>query len=275
MNSILGTGLSGLVGSKFVDTFRHEFEFVNMDLSKGVDITIPTQVDEFVSNSSSPVILHFAAFTDVNKAYEETGNKDGIAYRVNVLGTKNMAEAAKKYGKHLIHISTAFVFDGQKPTPYVETDAVHPIEWYGQTKEWAEEEVVKSGCDYTILRIDRPYRQDDFPKPDILHKVMLKLKDGTLPPQFADTSWTSTPIEEFCQWLRQIIEIKPIGIYHATGEKIFSDYDFALWVKETYNLEGEVRKGSLEEYLKTNSRPYQKNTAMDSSKLRNLLSSAA
>lgn len=268
---ILGSGLSGLVGSKFTELYSHKYEFENMDLTNGVDILNEEQVLAKVASSKSDVILHFAAFTDVTKAFEQAGDKEGMAYKVNVIGTRNMVKAAKKYGKHLIHISTAYVFDGKKETPYLETDPVSPIEWYGQTKAWAEEEVQKGDISYTILRIDRPYRQDEFPKADLLHKVMEKLKSNTLPPQFADTSWTPTSVEKFSKILDFVIEHKPQGIFNATTEDLFSDYTFALWVKEKYKLTGEVKKGSLTEYLKSNNRPYQRNTALDTIKLRSLI----
>jgi len=272
MIKILGTGLSGLVGSKFVSMYSHKYECENMDLTNGVDILNESQVMKKVESSESEVILHFAAFTDVTKAFEQEGDKEGPAYKVNVLGTRNMAKAAKKYGKYLIHISTAYVFDGEKTSPYVETDPTHPIEWYGQTKEWAEKEVQSSDISYSILRIDRPYRLDEFPKADLLHKVMKKLEDDSLPPQFTDTSWTPTSIEKFSDILDFVIKHKPQGIFHATTEDVFSDYSFALWVKEKYKLPGEVKKGSLTEYLKTSNRPYQRNTALDTIKLRTLMS---
>ncbi len=268
---ILGTGLSGLVGSKFVTAYENKYECENMDLTNGVDILNESQVMEKVGSSASDVILHFAAFTDVTKSFEQTGDKDGLAYKVNVIGTRNMVKAAKKFGKYLIHVSTAYVFDGEKETPYVETDPTHPLEWYGQTKAWAEEEVKEAGISYAILRIDRPYRLDEFPKPDILHKVIEQLKNNSLPPQFADTSWTPTLIEKFADILDFVIEHKPQGIYHATTEDMFSDYTFALWVKEKYGLTGDVKKGSLTEYLKTSKRPYQRNTALDTIKLRSLM----
>lgn len=269
--SVLGTGLSGLVGSKLVELLSDQYKFENLDLSRGVDILNESQVREYVNKSDAQVLIHMAAFTDVTKAYEETGNTDGVTYKVNVIGTRNVVKAVNEAGKYLIHLSTAYVFDGQKEVPYVETDACNPIEWYGQTKLWAEEEVMNAGGKYSILRIDRPYRLDDFPKKDILHKVMEKLQTNTLPPQFTDTSWTPTSIEVFCDWMRQIMNKQPQGIYHATTEPVFSDYTFALWVKDKYQLPGEVKQGSLAGYLKSSNRPYQKNTALDTTKLISIL----
>lgn len=268
---LLGTGLSGLVGSKFVELHADQFECTNLDLSQGVDITDETKVLEAIEKHPAQTIVHFAAFTDVTRAHAEQGNKDGLVYKVNVLGTKNIVKAAETFHKHLIHISTAYVFDGEKKTAYTEEDDMNPIEWYGQTKAWAEEEVTNSTAEWTILRIDQPYRQDEFPKQDILHRIKQGLENGALPPMFTDHFFTPTKIETFSQWLGKIIQQRITGLYHATTEPITSDYEFAQMVKEQFNLDAEIKEGSLAEYLKTAPRPYQKNTALDTTKIRTAL----
>lgn len=268
---LLGTGFTGLVGSKFMQMFAAEYEFANIDLANGIDITDQSKVLEFVSQSASPVIIHFAAFTDVTKAHQEKGDKNGIVYKVNVLGTRNIVEAAKQTGKKLIHISTAYVFDGEKEGLYTEEDKVNPIEWYGQTKAMAEEEVTSANIPYTIFRIDQPYRQDEFPKLDILHRIKKGLEAGTLPPMFTDHTFTATQIEQFSEYLKSAITEPLNGIFHATTDAVTTDYEFAQKVKEQFGLPGEVREGSLAEYLKTTDRPYQKNTSLDTTKLNNAL----
>lgn len=268
---IIGTGLSGLVGSKLVAMYSAENTFQNLDLTTGVDILNAEQVMEGFKQSTAPVAVHFAAFTDTQKAFEQSGDKEGMAYKVNVIGTRNIATAAKETGKYLVHISTAYVFDGTKEGLYTEEDAPAPIEWYGQTKAYAEEEVLALDGKFSIVRIDRPYREDVFPKLDLLHKIKAKLEEGTLPPQFSDTSWTPTSIEKFSKLLFEIMQRKPQGIFHTTTEPVFSDYSFAVWVKEKFKLSGEVKQGSLAEYLKNNPRPYQKNTALDTTKVRTVM----
>lgn len=268
---LLGTGLSGLVGSKFVEMFSDSYEFENLDLSNGVDITDEDAVKQAVEHSSASHVIHFAAYTNVSEAHKQNGDKSGIVYTVNVEGTQNIANATKEFGKHLIHISTAYVFDGEKEGLYSETDPINPIEWYGQTKAWAEEEVEKSGVDYTILRIDQPYRQDEFPKADILHRIIRDLKANSLPPMFTDHTFTPTKIETFAQNLHTIIQQDISGLYHATTEPITTDYDFATKIKNEFNLAGEIRKGSLAEFIKTVDRPYQKNTALSVEKLQKAL----
>lgn len=265
---LLGTGLTGLVGSKFVELFSDTYEFKNLDLSVGVDITNMQDVVNAVVDHPAKAIVHFAAFTDVTKANEEKGNKEGLVYKVNVKGTSNMIAAAKEAGKYLIHISTAYVFDGKKEGMYLEEDPVNPIEWYGQTKAWAEELVTDADIKASILRIDQPYRQDEFPKLDILHRVKKGLEEHTLPPMFIDHTFTATRIEEFAETLHFAIQNEINGIYHATTDAVTTDFEFAMNVKRQFGLAGEVKAGSLDEYLKRTNRPYQKNTALDTTKLK-------
>lgn len=266
MIPILGTGLSGLVGSRFVSLLSSKYTFSNLDLSVGVDITNEEQVMRAVEASQSPVIVHMAAFTDVNRAWEERGNKDGLCYKVNVLGTQNIAKAAQKYNKHCIHLSTAFVFDGTSDGMYTEEDIVHPIEWYGETKAEAERVVQEICSSYTLFRIDQPFRSDPFPKQDTVHKMVELLSKPEYTP-FVDHFFAPTIIEDFSKALDWAITEKPQGMYHATCNKKISDYEYAKMINQALKLNKTINPGSLEDYLKTTQRPYQKNTALDSSKL--------
>ena len=265
---ILGTGLSGLVGSRIVDLLSSKYSFENLDLTIGVDITNEDQVFHAIEKSSAKTIIHMAAFTDVMAAHEQQGDKNGLCYKVNVIGTENIARAAQKTGKHLIHLSTAFVFDGEKEELYLEDDVLNPIEWYGKTKALAEE-AVQSMCDsWTIFRIDQPFRSDIYEKkPDTTHKLISGMKNGTLHPQFVDHWFSPTIIEDFALVLDWAVAQKPQGIYHATCGTKISDFEYATLVNETLDLGGTIQKGSLSEYLKLINRPYQRNTAMTSEKL--------
>jgi dTDP-4-dehydrorhamnose reductase len=272
--SILGTGLSGLVGSKLVQAYSEYYDFINLDLTdpqNPVDITNYDQVLRTFSNSPAEYVVHFAAFTDVTKAWEQRDDKNGVAYRVNVLGTENIVKAATATGKHLIHISTAYVFNGQKEDLYNEQDPVSPIEWYGQTKAWAEEKVTASQSKWTIFRIDQPFRSDPFPKQDIAHRIIAGLQNKTLYPQFTNHYFGPTYIDDFVKVIEWNFRTGETGLFHASSGEKWSDYDFAQEINQNLQLNGEVTQGDLEAYLKTLNRPYQKNTAMSIEKLKQKL----
>jgi dTDP-4-dehydrorhamnose reductase len=267
MKKILATGAVGLVGSRFLEMFKDKYEVANMDILSGVDITDKASVEKFVSANPSDVMIHLAAFTDTNKAWEEKGNTEGICYKVNVVGTKNLAEVCASHGIHLIHISTDYVFDGTKDGAYVEDDATAPLEWYGETKAIAEAVVKDSGVSYTIVRIAYPYRANFEKKPDLIKKIRAGLESGKLYPQFSDTIITPTLIDDIAHAFDKIIELKPQGIYHVTGSTALSPFELAQKVAVAYGFGKDVvKEGSLTEYLKTASRPFARKVAMDNSK---------
>ncbi len=271
---ILGTGLNGLVGSKIVQMLTPKYAFTNLDIAHPqhpVDITQLDQVQSALSKSQAKYLIHCAAFTDVTAAWEQNGDKNGLAYKVNVKGTENIAQACRDHQIHLIHLSTAYIFDGEKSTPYLETDQPHPIEWYGQTKLLAEEAVQRLAGDWTILRIDQPFRSDPFTKLDVVRRIVRGLKENSLPPQFNNHYFGPTFIDDFVQIIDLLISHQATGLFHATSNESWNDYEFALAIASKLNLEIQVKSGNLADYLKTAKRPYQKNTALNSSKLLTLL----
>jgi dTDP-4-dehydrorhamnose reductase len=267
---LLGTGLSGLIGSKLVKDFSEKYEFENMDLldpPRPVDITKYSEVIDVLSRSQSEFVIHFAAYTNVTGAWEQQGDKSGSAYQVNVIGTENIARAATETGKHLIHISTAYIFNGEKEGLYTEEETPSPIEWYGQTKAWAEDRVREFSSKWTILRIDQPFRSDPFTKKDLVHRIIEGLQNGTLPPQFANHYIGPTFIDDFVKVIEWVFRTRTTGIFNATSGEKWSDFDFASKVNEVLQLHKEVKHGDLAEYLKNLNRPYQRNTALDCRKL--------
>ncbi len=273
--TIITTGLNGLVGSKFANDFKQEYQFHSLDLrhpTQPVDITnYESVIQAFAQTPEAKFVLHLAAFTDVTAAWNQQGDKNGLVYKINVDGTKNIIKACEQTGKHLIHISTAYVFNGEKEDLYSENDVMQPIEWYGQTKAWAEEAVTNSDLNWTILRIDQPFRSDRFERADMAHKIIQGLQANQLYPMFDNHYFGPTFVDDFAKIIDFIIRTQQTGLFHASSGEKWSDYDFALALKEGLNLPGEVKKGDLSAYLKTLNRPYQKNTALDCSKLKNIL----
>lgn len=272
--SILVTGSGGLIGSKFADQYADKYIIEPIDISNRdnpIDITKVDQVISAFEKSPANFVIHFAAYTDVTGAWEQRDDETGIAYQVNVVGTENIVKACRETNNKLIHISTAYVFDGEKSGAYLETDKPNPIEWYGQTKFLAEEVVKTSDIDWTIFRIDQPFRSDKFARADLVARVIEKLREDNLPPMFINHYFGPTYIDDFCKVLDWAIRTSPTGLYHATSGESWTDFDFATLVKTTHNLQGEVRRGDLNEYLQNTTRPYQKNTVLNSNKLKSEL----
>lgn len=267
---IIGTGLSGLVGSRIVELLSDKYNFVDFSLDSGVDITDKSLLRKaFQENKEAQVVLHLAAFTDVNKAWEQRGDKNGLCYKVNVIGTRNIAELCAKYDKYLIHVSTDFVFDGRKKTPYTEEDKPSPIEWYGETKYWAEKEVEKSQVKHCIARIAFPFRTNFPKKLDLVRKIIEGLKENSLPPMFADQIITPTFIDDIAHALGSLINRSAQGIYHLVGSTSLSPFELAVQIAEVFGFNKRtIKKASLGEYLEKGGRPRQKNLALSNKKLK-------
>ena len=271
MQKIIVTGSKGLIGSKFVAAYEKQYEIISFDQSgePSIDITDKELLRQEIAKYSNVVaVLHLAAYTDVSGAYSQTGDKNGVAWQVNVEGTQHLADLCREFDLYLIHMSTAYVFDGDKQSLYFEEDEPKPIEWYGETKAEAEKKVLESGCKSVILRIDQPFSRDKFFKIDTLHRIINGLDDGTLYPQFTNHFFGPTYIEDLARVIDFFVRKQLTGIYHASSGEKWSDYDFAWTVQELLDLPGKVKKADLDEYLKTLNRPYQRNTAMDNQKLK-------
>jgi len=272
---VLTTGLNGLIGSKLDSDFSQTYNFENLDIlhpTAPVDITNYDQImTRFELAPNAKQVVHFAAFTDVTGAWNQRGDKSGAAYRVNVGGTENLIKACAATGKQLIHISTAYVFNGEKVESYVETDQMSPIEWYGQTKAMAEEAVQNSDIPWTILRIDMPFRSDAFAKIDFAHRVIKGMTEGKLYPQFNNHYVGPTFIDDFVKVIDFVLRTKTTGLFHASSGEKWTDFDFAKTVNEKLNLGFDVKAGDLKAYLATLERPYQKNTSLNCDKLKAVL----
>ncbi len=266
---VLGTGLSGLIGSRIVELLKEKFDFENLGFEQGFDITKPETIENKIASSETPIFIHLAAFTDVGAAWKDKDNKDGPCYQINVVGTQNTAALCQKYQKHLIHFSTDYVFDGEKDTPYTEDDKPNSKDWYGRTKLWAEEAVKDSGGKWSIIRTAFPFRASYALKKDFLCKIIDGLKSQTLYPQFCDQTVTPTFIDDIVCGMEKIIEGRPKGIFHLTGSSFISPYELALKAAKAFGFdEGLVKKGSLAEYLKKSpdARPYPRSLKMSNEK---------
>jgi len=271
---IIGTGLSGMVGSRIVELLT-DHQFIDYSLATGISILDPKQLEDATAkNPDFDCFLHLAAFTDTNQAWAQNGDKNGLCYRLNVEGTQNIIDLCKKYNKHLIHISTDFVFDGNKEGAYTEEDIPNPIEWYGATKYEAEKLILSSGIPATIIRLAYPYRAVFADKKDLVRRVIDALKANTLYPMFTDQITTLTFIDDIAMGMKYFIENKPTGIFHLVSSSYQSPYEMCLKIAEIWGFDPKlVRQGSLAEYVKNmpaGSRPWQKNQAISNEKIKTL-----
>ncbi len=117
------------------------------------DLARPEQIREVIRQAAPDVIVNAAAYTAVDRAESERD----LAFAVNAEAPAALAEEALRLGASLVHLSTDYVFDGDKPTPYMEEDPVNPLSVYGRSKRQGEEAILASGAAAIILRTSWVY----------------------------------------------------------------------------------------------------------------------
>ena len=225
---VLVTGANGQLGFDVIKRLQLENIECQGIYREDVDITNDTEVKSFVENYSPDVVVHCAAYTAVDKAEEEKE----LCYRINVLGTRYIAEACKAIDAKMVYISTDYVFDGELDRPYEVTDIPNPINYYGQTKYEGELEVRKILDKYFIVRISWVFGAHG----NNFVKTMLKLgKEMDEISVVSDQIGSPTYAVDVAELLAEMIKTEKYGIYHATNEGYCSWYELA---KEIFNVAG-------------------------------------
>ena len=147
--NILITGAKGQVGTELVTEAAKRGHEVHGFGSRELDISDYEQVNNTVQKINPDVIINAAAYTAVDKA--ETEHE--LAYAVNSQGSENLAKACKAQNIPLLHISTDYVYDGEKQSPYQETDQPNPTGVYGASKLEGDQKIEKNWHKHIIIRV--------------------------------------------------------------------------------------------------------------------------
>lgn len=249
------TGSRGLVGSRFIEMLPEKYEALTPEIEE-LDILDAAKVSQFIAKEKVVAVVNFAGITDVNGAQKENGNKDGLCWKVNVEGTNNIVKACVENNVFLIHISTDFIFPGNKnyPGPYEENDELPEtqdgIGWYGWTKKVAEDKISEQRVRCAIARISYPFRVNYSGKKDFARSILSLYDEGKLYPMFSDQFITPTYIDEACRALYKILDGQMDGIYHLVTSERTTPYDFAKYLlRKVKGANIVIQKGSLEKLL--------------------------
>ncbi|MDJ0508105.1 MAG: dTDP-4-dehydrorhamnose reductase [Crocosphaera sp.] len=229
MKKILLIGSNGQVGKELQQTLTGLGEIVNVHRQE-MDLTSPEIIRQVIQEVRPDVIINAAAYTAVDKAETQAD----IAFAVNGVAPAIIAEESKKIGAFLLHISTDYVFDGQKNTPYLEKDETRPIGVYGQTKLAGEQGIEKNGDRYVILRTAWVYGtqgKGNFVK-TMLRLGQQKEQLGIVTDQIGTPTWSYDIAHTITQMLTQLNLTETRDIYHFTNSGVASWYDFAVAIFE-------------------------------------------
>lgn len=229
MSRILLLGKDGQLGHELYNDLSGLGELMAAGRDT-VDLAAPEQIRHAIRNFKPHVIVNSAAYTAVDKAESEPDRANAI----NGIAPTVMAEEAQRLKATLIHVSTDYVFDGAKNTPYLETDHPNPMGVYGQTKLKGEQGV-QASCDrHFILRTAWVYGvggKGNFVK-TMLRIGAERQELRVVVDQVGTPTWTGDLSQAIAQLTRKVLR-DPIavdslsGVYHYTNSGAISWYDFA------------------------------------------------
>lgn len=281
MKKVLITGSNGFLGQKVVDLLSAQSSYEIVAISKGpnrnprqesytfyqVDMVDRTSLEKFLSHHSFDAIIHTAAMTSV-----EACEQDKAACQLlNVDLVQTLATYCEQQHSQLVHLSTDFVFDGKKGTPYHETDQTNPQSEYGKSKVASEQVLLKSSCNYTILRTILVYGINADPnRTNLVLWAKSKLAQHE-PINVVNDQWRMpTFVDDLAYACLLAIEQKAHGIYHISGSALMSIHEAVNTIADYWKLDksliSEITASSIGQ---AENRPRQ--TGFDLSKSKNEL----
>lgn len=246
-NGMLGRTLQKVLGE------RNEIRIADITHGKdqvGIDITNPSTFNYWVRQVVPDIIIHCAAMTNVDKCESE----QDLAYKLNVLGSMNVANTCRKQNIRLIAISTDYVFDGMSHQPYTEFDKpTGGMNIYGKTK-WLGEQMIRQFCpNHVICRVSWLYGEGG---PSFVH-TMVKLGKANKELKVVENQvGNPTSCLAVARALQNFIyNSSLVGTYHLTCEGEANWYQFAKEIFKQLNMDVNVRPCSDKEYIRPAQRP--------------------
>jgi len=217
------TGCNGQLGRSLVPLLEGEI-LCGADLPD-YDITDAAAIRRAIVDFAPDVVIHAGAFTNVDACETDPDT----AYRVNALGTHNVALACLECGAEMVYISTNEVFDGTKDAPYLEFDAPNPINTYGRTK-WAGEQCVQRFLHrYYIVRTAWLYARGGN---NFVAKIIRAADERGGLNVVSDEFGSPTYAPDLAEAIVKLIRTHHYGVYHFVNEGVCSRYEWAVRILE-------------------------------------------
>ena len=250
MKKVLVTGANGQLGQclKKIAPNYNELTFVFKN-SKDLDITNKDQMNSFFAEDDFDFCINCAAYTNVEQA-EKTPD---IAYEVNAEGVKNLALLCRENDTFLIHISTDYVFDGEKKEPYTVDDIPNPINEYGKSKLLGEKYIEEIMKDYLIIRTSWLY--SEFGK-NFYTTILSKAKAGENLSVTDEQLGCPTNANNLALHIvEKLTQNNNFGIDHFTDNYSCTWFEFAKKILLENNLTDKVQLEKVKNYRTFARRP--------------------
>ena len=256
---ILLTGGKGQVGSALMPALAPLGEVSAFD-RRALDLLDSQSIKNTVARVKPDIIVNAAAYTAVDRAERE----QDMAFAVNARAVENLAREAKSLDALLVHFSTDYVFDGEKPAPYVETDAPNPLSVYGRSKLEGEQAIAASGCRHIIFRTSWVYAPGGR---NFLHAILAAARTKPELRVVNDQRGAPTSGGAIAGAVAQVLAHpgKANGLYHLSAAGETTWHGFAKEILSMKGLQTTVVPISSAEYGAEAKRP--KNSLLDNGKI--------
>ena len=247
MSKILVTGANGMLGQDLCPILEQNGHTVIKTNSQIMDITNSADVNAEILKYLPDFVIHCAAYTNVDKAEEDFET----AKLINSTGTENLAKICAQKDIPLLYISTDYVFDGKKQTPYTPQDTPKPINNYGLTKYFGEQAVTKHCQKYFIIRTSWLYGIYGKNFVETMLSLASKSELKVVDDQTGCPTWTV----ELSNKITKLIDSKNYGIHHICGSGSATWYGFAKEIFKLCGLAVNIIPCSTEEFPRPAKRP--------------------
>lgn len=244
---ILVTGSQGQLGRELAAMLPERGHKVAAFSHQELDIADPEAVEKALDVHAPDIVVNAAAYTNVDGCETETE----LAYRVNALGPRNLAQLCECQGSELLHVSTNYVFDGSSERPYEPFDLPNPISAYGRTKLAGEEYVMRLCRRWYVVRSAGVYGEGH----NFVRTMLRVAKERDTLKVKEDEYITPTYARDLAGGIADIIENGLYGLYHVTNSGSCSWYEFARDIFTLAGVEVEVLPIPTSEYPLPAARP--------------------
>lgn len=248
------TGITGLLGTELSNVLSNKHEVIGLlHLNTNINPEIKThKVDisdqratyNVLTKINPDIVIHSAALADVDKCEKDPD----YAYKVNSIGTRNIALACQRFDTVMLYVSTDYVFSGKdgSDTPYKEFDKVDPINVYGESKLAGEGFVSSLLNKFFIVRTSWIFGELH---PNFITQVIKSLKNNKSVKAAADMNSSPTYVKDLSQAIYELIDTNCYGAYHITNTGHDSRYNIAIRIAEMLKLPGNLIEKTTQKQL--------------------------
>ena len=234
--NVLVTGASGFLGRTILERGKDILQIVGThftdpyDETSYLDITNKDLVDKILFNSKTEIVVHCAS---LRNSIAEKNLK--LANAINVQGTKNITDSCKKYGIHLIYISSDSVFDGTEKIND-ENTKTNPLGIFGKHKMQCENMISENLSSYCIIRTSLLFGWDDK-QLNFVQWVVSELKKNHELKIISDQYVSPSYCKNMADVILESAQKKTIGLYHASGRECLTRFNFAIKIAKIFHLD--------------------------------------